>query len=95
MSDLSVEIKEIEKMLGNICSNWLGIGSQLTVARTALMELKRLASIGAPPERKRGHWIVRNEYSMYPVLCSECGGWQSSRSKFCPNCGAKMTEGES
>ena len=90
MSDLSAEIKEIEKTLDNICSDWLGIGSQLTAARMALLELKRLADNGAPPERKRGHWIVRNEYSMWPVLCSECRGWQSGRSRFCPECGADM-----
>lgn len=42
------------------------------------------------PERKRGHWIVRNEYSMRPILCSECGEWQSSLSFFCPECGADM-----
>lgn len=90
MSDLSAETKEIEKALNNICTDLVGIGIQINAARQALLELKRLSSIGAPPERKRGHWIVRNEYSMYPVLCSECGGWQSSRSKFCPDCGADM-----
>lgn len=52
MSDISAEIKGIEKTLDNICSDWLGIGSQLTAARIALLELKRLASIGAPPEHK-------------------------------------------
>lgn len=44
----------------------------------------------AEPKRKQGHWIVRNEYSMWPVLCSECRGWQSGRSRFCPDCGADM-----
>ena len=26
-------------------------------------------------------------------VCSECGKWQMERSKFCPNCGAKMIDG--
>lgn len=94
MSDLSAEIKEIEKAVNNICVDWVGVGIQINSARQALLELKRLASIGAPPERKRGHWVVRNEYSMRPVLCSECGEWQSSRSHFCPECGADMRGGE-
>lgn len=41
-------------------------------------------------ERKIGHWVVRNEYSMWPVLCSECGERQMNRTKFCPDCGAPM-----
>ncbi len=87
MSDLSAKTKEIEKTLDNICSDWVGIGSQLTAARMALMELKRLASIGAPPERKRGHWVARGEYT---IECSECGFLRAIRSKFCPDCGADM-----
>lgn len=87
MSDLSAETKEIEKSLDNICSDWLGIGSQLTAARMALMELKRLASIGAPPERKRGHWVVCGKYS---IECSECGMRRAIRTKFCSECGADM-----
>lgn len=90
MSDIDNEIKEIEKALINICSDWVGIGIQMADARRALLELKRLASIGAPPERKRGHWIVHNEYSTRPVECSECGKWYPSRKKFCPDCGADM-----
>lgn len=60
MSDLSAEIKEIEKALNNICGDWVGIGIQMNDARQALLELKRLASIGAPP----GHKDL--------VLCKNC-----------------------
>lgn len=92
MSDLSTEIKEIEKALTNICSDWVGIGIQMADARRALLELKRLESIRVPPERKQGHWIVHNEYSTKPVECSECGMLRPSRSKFCQDCGALMVD---
>ena len=35
-------------------------------------------------------WIVIH----HEEVCSECGKGQGERSKFCPNCGAKMDEGE-
>jgi len=87
MSDLGAEIKEIEKALNNICTDWVGIGIQLTDARMALLEMKRLASIETPPERKRGHWVARGENT---IECSECGMLRAIRSKFCPDCGADM-----
>lgn len=95
MSDLSAKTKEIEKTLDNICSDWVGIGSQLAAARIALMELKRLASIGAPPERKTGRWIDNNIFSVHAIECSECGLCHLVRTNFCPSCGADMRgEGE-
>ena len=60
----------------------------LKILNPMLEVLEQIPS--AEPKRKMGHWIVRNEYSMRPILCSECGEWQSSRSKFCPECGAQM-----
>lgn len=48
-------------------------------------------------ERKTGHWVESNEPNE-KYVCSECGGacWyydyegEVAKSKFCPNCGAKM-----
>lgn len=34
-------------------------------------------------------WIVIH----HEEVCSECGKGQGERSKFCPNCGAKMDKG--
>lgn len=91
MSDHSTEIKEIEEALKNICTDWVGIGIQMSAAGTALLELKRFTSIGAPPERKRGHWVVCGKYS---IECSECGMRRAIRTKFCSECGADMRGGE-
>lgn len=37
-----------------------------------------------------GHWIDGWDY-----CCSECGNYFEYKTKFCPNCGKRMTEGES
>lgn len=55
--------------------------------------------VDAEPVR-HGHWetkeyITEDGFDDWGVIhheevCSECGEWQGERSKFCPNCGAKM-----
>lgn len=87
MSDHSTEIKDIEEALKNISTDWVEIGIQLTAAGTALLELKRLASMEVSPERKHGHWVVCGKYS---IECSECGMRRAIRTKFCSECGADM-----
>lgn len=43
------------------------------------------------PKPKIGHWIVMDE-GFSPYECSECGTVEFKKSKYCPNCGAKMIE---
>lgn len=53
-------------------------------------------------EPKTGHWILLDECSNSGYYCSECHkkvikeGWSKTvkKVKYCPNCGAKMTESE-
>ena len=40
-------------------------------------------------EPKTGHWIDMDE-GFSPCECSECGAVEFNKSKYCPNCGAKM-----
>jgi len=51
----------------------------------------------APPanqqEPKTGHWIDTDE-GFSPCECSECESVEFIKSKFCPNCGARMAESE-
>ena len=63
---------------------------------------KRILSIPAADvvERKTGKWIYDSE--PYPLgnpyghySCDQCGESVPARTNFCPNCGAKMMEGES
>lgn len=42
---------------------------------------------------KIGHWIAMGE-GFTPYECSECEAAEFKKSKYCPNCGAKMTESE-
>ena len=51
--------------------------------------------------QRRGKWeerIVEDEYDKYGLFrrrfyCSACGDWTTQgKTKYCPNCGAKMEE---
>lgn len=41
------------------------------------------------PQPKKGHWIAMSE-GFTPYECSECESVEFKKSKYCPNCGAKM-----
>ena len=52
-------------------------------------DIENLPSV--EPERKKGKWTVTPIY----IKCSECGeSFMLIPQNFCPNCGAKMEEGE-
>ena len=44
-------------------------------------------------ESKTGHWIKMGE-GFTPYECSECEAVEFKKSKYCPNCGAKMESEE-
>jgi len=50
------------------------------------------------PKPKMGHWIVHRGYNAdgfgIEYSCSKCNDWNDEKSKYCPNCGAKMQEVE-
>ena len=54
----------------------------------------------ANPVRKKGHWIMTNNYltaaygSIDYVKCSCCGDESLEEGDYCPNCGADMKESE-
>lgn len=62
--------------------------------------IERLPS--AQPEQKKGRWVeAENKWGGIEVICSECGeeiprdGWGNAKwCNYCPNCGARMLEGE-
>ena len=47
-------------------------------------EIGELPSV--QPQPKSGHWIAMSE-GFSPYECSECGGVEFKKSKYCPNCG--------
>ncbi len=55
-----------------------------------LYDIKTFPKADVAPVR-RGRWI---EYLKNLGECSECGEIVAIRSKYCPNCGSSMLEGE-
>lgn len=46
-------------------------------------------------ECKHGHWIFTQDETWYAEFqCSECKEGVHNKTKFCPNCGARMDEVE-
>ena len=51
------------------------------------------------PTRKKGKWIINSDFPD-ELICSCCNTnydmwfWEQGSMKYCPNCGAKMAEGE-
>lgn len=47
---------------------------------------------------RRGRWKFNIDDKGWswdkPYMCDQCGEWVEKVFKFCPNCGAKMEEGE-
>lgn len=46
------------------------------------------------PKQKMGHWINYQKNIWIYAQCSECGTVHDTKTNYCPNCGAKMEEGE-
>lgn len=53
----------------------------------AIISIKGASTID-PVEH--GHWIDDNADDQVIVLCSECNRWNTTKTAFCPHCGAKM-----
>ena len=49
--------------------------------------IRELSSV--QPEPKKGRWIKMSDADRIYYCCSRCGE-EGNRTRFCPNCGAKM-----
>ena len=52
-----------------------------------------MANKALEQQQKTGHWIAMGE-GFTPYECSECEAVEFKKSKYCPKCGAKITESE-
>lgn len=76
--------------------HWFG-GNLKDEIREIKRELEKL-----PSAERVGKWIeIENKWGGLEIRCSECGAqvprdvWGNTmQSAYCPNCGARMTEGE-
>lgn len=48
----------------------------------------------AQPERKTGKWQDYEDHEFIYHICSICGYESVDQTKYCPNCGADMQNGE-
>ena len=58
-----------------------------------LCEAHYMAIKALEQEPKTGHWIDMDE-GFSPCECSECKSVEFIKSKYCPNCGARMESEE-
>lgn len=73
----------------NSTEDYMGIGYNHGVGDSIAI-IKNAPTIEAEPV-KHGRWItVENDIDYYPFMCSECYETVTKKTKFCPNCGAKM-----
>lgn len=96
MDDCKTEVKESQEQ-----SNELELAKAFTIGvafgfakkydemDVIMEEIKAFA-----PQPKMGKWIMHRGYNAdgfgIEYSCSECKEWEDEKSKYCPNCGAKM-----
>lgn len=88
-------LKRFEEMRETETSYWGKAHTETTIEaiRTALAALRPVSR--EQVERVRGKWINTNKEVEQMCKCSKCGypiSYFWSRTPFCPNCGAPMTD---
>ena len=87
---------------------WVTVDDVQKVGRVIVDEEKskfcRQFYMDAQPEQRTGRWIPQQDHNKragnistfvyYYPTCSECGQVGNETYKYCPHCGAKMTEGD-
>ena len=89
---------DVLRRLANALDEQIGYPSQMAdvcqgVILDAATEISLLPAADVEPVR-HGRWIIRRgqdwpEWAIR-IVCSECGLVTGEKSKYCPNCGAKM-----
>lgn len=85
--------EEAIKSLQNIIEYWTYKPTEVEAAKMAIAALHPVSR--EQVERMRGEWINTNKEVEQMCKCSKCGypiSYFWSRTPFCPNCGAPMTD---
>ena len=85
--------EEAIKSLQNIIEYWTYKPTEVEAAKMAIAALHPVSR--EQVERMRGEWINTNREVEQMCKCSKCGypiSYFWSRTPFCPNCGAPMTD---
>lgn len=85
--------EEAIKSLQNIIEYWTYKPTEVEAAKMAIAALRPVSR--EQVERVLGEWINTNKEVEQMCKCSKCGypiSYFWSRTPFCPNCGAPMTD---
>lgn len=85
--------EEAIKSLQNIIEYWTYKPTEVEAAKMSIAALRPVSR--EQVERVRGEWINTNKEVEQMCKCSKCGypiSYFWSRTPFCPNCGAPMTD---
>lgn len=85
--------EEAIKSLQNIIEYWTYKPTEVEAAKMAIAALRPVSR--EKVEQLRGEWINTNKEVEQICKCSKCGypiSFFWSRTQFCPNCGAPMTD---
>ena len=85
--------EEAIKSLQNIIEYWTYKPTEVEAAKMAIAALHPVSR--EQVERMRGEWINTNKEVEQMCKCSKCGypiSYFWSRTPFCPNCGAPITD---
>ena len=89
-SNLKQDLPDDERIADMVMAHNEGISEYQT-------QLSLLPSVTSQP--KIGKWIIHQYYNSDGIgfeyfSCSECNDQNGEKSRYCPNCGAKMKEGD-
>lgn len=93
----NMAIKALEQTEPEKCGDCISREAAIQAVTHFDDPLKRLYELpSAEPERKPGKWIpvYDDNGRCSDFRCSACNGADEYGSKFCPNCGAKMSEAD-
>lgn len=77
-TDAVAEVHRGDLLVGN-CAEW----AEEIIWRTPYADV-------APV--RHAHWIAKNRFFTTTYICSKCYAGATYKSKFCPDCGARMDE---
>ena len=102
-SELMITMAEVKQSISDILADLSSVTPKYTdeeIDRAQAVEQayidKMVELVAEEAKRPKGKWIYKMQVmnNPYTYKCSVCKEWVKDQSKYCPNCGARMTESE-
>jgi NADH pyrophosphatase NudC (nudix superfamily) len=95
---LMQDMKKVKEAIPRPCEDCINRQDALNAITMAEVRYQAVEKIEKLPpviyKPKEGRWIMHTGYDAYEFgieySCSECNDWNDKKSRYCPNCGAKM-----